>query len=126
MTEGIAKSAPTSAPDSAPQEDIKPREPAKSSVGGILWEGVPISLYRYFNTDVGTADNRSISQMKDIFEWAKRDVGDNGDILQKLRKIELKLGASGYGETRQSRVFNYVKIQQQIDDLTKQRDSLRR
>lgn len=48
------------------------------------------------------------------------------DLLNEIRHIETRLGAPDIGQKRIDQVYRYVRIQRQIDGLTKDRDSLLR
>lgn len=87
----------------------------------ITQEGVPISVIRYFGIDTRKIDNKDKEQLKEIYIFIK----DNPNGLYTiLSNIERKLGAPSLGETRFGRIWNYLKLTNQIDNLEKDRKAL--
>lgn len=120
---GLAKSAPSE----VAQEPIVSQSTAPAVQTQMIWEGVPVEVYRYFGVDVGRAEKRDIDQLKDIYEIAKD--GSEGDINRVLDKIngwERKVGAPRITETVYSKIWNYVKLQNHINRLLKQQEIITR
>jgi hypothetical protein len=112
----IAKSTPTTS------EPVSLRPTAPLSGQTYLHDGVAVDIYRHFNVQMETADSKTKDMLKDVSEWAFE--GESiGDGLQKIRNLERKLGMSGYRETY-SKVWNWIKLQKQVDELTKRQNSL--
>jgi hypothetical protein len=87
-----------------------------------MHDGVPVDIFRHFNVAMETADSRTMDMLRDISAYAFE--GESiGDGLQKLRNIERKLGMSGYRETHM-KVWNWIKLQKQVEELTKRQNSL--
>jgi hypothetical protein len=87
-------------------------------------EGVPISLFDYFNLDIRLLDDDTIFQVKDIYDWASLGSADLGDVLMNINKIESRMGQPLVGEKKHSRIYNWVKINKNIESLKKQRMAL--
>jgi hypothetical protein len=47
-----------------------------------------------------------------------------GDGLKKLKDLEIALGSPRHDETRHSRIYNWVKMEQHINDLRNRQRSL--
>lgn len=121
---GLAKSAEVATPSTVTQS------PTNTAVQGAMmeWEGVPIDLYRQFNVELGTVPGKEIAKLKDIYEWAKTKCEEPtiGNILQRINSIENQLGSPALGDKRWDKIWNWVKISRQMDDLDKRREALRR
>ena len=111
---GLAKSAPTST-------STIPVTQAPPAALPVFVDGLPLDVLRHFNIDTNTLDTFGRKQLTDIYDLLK---GDN--VLSNICDIELKLGVPKNGETRYSRVWNWLKIHQQIENLEKQREVLKR
>jgi hypothetical protein len=120
----IAKSAP------APEVTVKvePTQATESSYSNFQWMDVPIDVYRQFSIELGTIPEREVGKIKDIYEWAKSkcDEPTIGNIMQKISSLEQQLGSPALGHQRYDKLWNWVKITKQIDDLDKRRDALRK
>lgn len=66
------------------------------------------------------ADNR-LSEIADFFREEGKDLLQ-ADLLWKLRSLENRLGVPSLGEKRIDKIYRYIKLQSQIDSLSKQRD----
>lgn len=99
--------------------------------GGYLQgvDGIPIDIFSYFGVDFANITDNEKSKLKDIYEWA---VGNEiekpslGDTMEKLSKLERNLGVPLYGEKRSDRLWRWVKLSLQINELDKRRKALER
>lgn len=89
-------------------------------------EGVPLSLFDYFNLDIRLLDDDTIMQVRDIYEWARLGSSDLGDIMGNISKVESRMGQPLIGEKSHSRIYNWVKINKSIESLKKQKMALER
>jgi hypothetical protein len=121
---GLAKTAEQPKKET-PQE---PTPALSEAMGTIEWAGVPVDLFRFFNVDLGTTPQDDIKELKDIYDWAKLkcDEPTIGNILQKISSLETQLGSPNLGEKRFSKMWVWVKMSKQIDDLDKRREALRK
>jgi hypothetical protein len=111
----IAKSTQTNTPST-------PVSVAPLQGQTYMHDGVPVDIYRHFNIRMEEADSKTKDMLRDVSTWAFE--GESiGDGLQKIRNLERKLGMSGYRETH-SKVWNWIKLQKQVDELTKRQNSL--
>jgi hypothetical protein len=105
------------------ENDAPADTPVKDGVKGTIEVPYP-ALKDYFNVDEVT------DGQKDKFEVIWKYFGDEadgvGDLLYKMRQLENRLGSPAIGESRLTKMYNYVKISAQIKDAEKQRDSLLR
>ena len=85
---------------------------------------IGIDIMRYFNVDFNT-DRKVLDKLEEISKWAFRDVETTGDGLMKLKRLEMKLGIPTGNDTRENKIYNWIRIQQQIDDLHKRQEALR-
>jgi len=118
----IAKSAPSATP-------VK-LEPNTPSVGfnSFQYDGVDLSLYNLFGIDIQHAEETEKGRLREISEWISSDLQEKsiGNIMSEIRKVEMKLGATPYGEKKLNRIWNYLKVSQKIKDLDLQRKALER
>lgn len=120
---------------STPQQTVsKPSEPAKysqsinkSDLGTISYNGVPVDVFRMFNADIGTVDEKDIGKMNDICKWASSKCEDLtiGNMMQKISSLERQLGSPHIGQNRWDKMWNWVKMNNTIEDLRKRQDSMR-
>ncbi len=97
------------------------------SVSSFEWQGVPIDVFRTFNTEMSTVPAKDIQQLKDITDWAKSKVGNEGtigDILSKISEIRQKVGQPIINGKSYSKVWEYVKLQKIADEALKRQQSL--
>lgn len=100
--------------------DVKPPEPvtqeynhdAVRPVAGLLG----LNTHNLSDTDT--------KALQSIYDFAR---GDNKEmteleLLHNVRQIEQKLGLTSLGERRVDKLYRYVKLQSQIDGLTRARD----
>lgn len=81
-----------------------------------------LSLKGYFNVELPTVDQED--DLNFIYKYFEESgAKDMADILLNIKAVERKLGAAPLGTSRVSAVKNYLKIQKQIDDLTKQKSA---
>ena len=74
--------------------------------------------------DTGKLTPTDSQNVKAIYDFVR---GENKEmteleLLHKVREIEQKLGLTSLGERRVDKMYRYVKLQSQIDGLTKARD----
>ena len=118
--EGIAKTAQQATPTPKPEHTH-----ILTGDGNTLrYAEIPVDIYRFFSIDLGTVEEKELSKLKDISDWAFNGVETLGDGLQKLRSLEIKLGTPKSGESRQDKIWQWVKIQRQVDDLLKRQEAI--
>lgn len=67
---------------------------------------------------------KETEQLNYIYGEMRQDKDYNeGDILHKLRSVEQRVGMPALGETRLSKVYNYLRAQEQVRKAEKLRDS---
>lgn len=87
-----------------------------------MHDGVPVDIFRHFNLPMEQSDAKQRDMLREISGWAFE--GESlGDGLQKIRNLERKLGMAGYRETY-SKVWQWIKLQKQVDELSKRQNSL--
>lgn len=88
---------------------------------------IPDEAFSYF--DINKPSERiDIDTKKKLnsilsYAWEKTGKGEMGDILASIREIESTFGAGDIGSSRLDRIFHYITIQRQINDLEKQKTS---
>lgn len=85
-------------------------------------DGAPLDMFYYFNLDTKQASPEVKKQLADIYRNVNPASVD--ELLPKIRVIENKLGVPTNGETRYSKVWNYLRIQSHINKLLVQQNSL--
>lgn len=119
----LAKTAPQPVVETPQETQVIVEQ--KTTAPDISYSGVPLDLYRYFNLDLGTVNEKEVSRLKDILTWAKQDTQSLGDAMVKISHIERELGMGGF-EKRHERVWNWVRLSLNINDLEARRESLRK
>lgn len=120
--EGLAKSAPKvtgDVPDARPQ--------IANGFNTLCYDTVPIDIYRQFDLDLANVNDKVRGQLKDIFNYAyeANEQKSVGNAMTTLRNLEVKLGSPRGGESRIGRIYNWVKLSNQIQDLDLRRNALR-
>jgi hypothetical protein len=92
-------------------KDIIFSKPTTPSTGISKVESVVNpELYNFFNVK----SDESNAHLGYINEWAKNNSKNTGEALRNLRNIELKMGQPGVGETRLSKLYNYLRLSDNI------------
>jgi len=81
-------------------------------------------LTEYFNVESATDAQKD--KIATIFDYFADESKSIGDLLYKMRILESRLGSPLVGESRLQKMYNYVRITNDIKDKEKQRDSLMR
>lgn len=122
--EGLAKSAPTQ--EAPVKEQLPEKQPTETS-HTLMWEDVPIDLFRQYSVDLGTIPQKEIGKIRDIYRWAMQGEGMTlGKALNKVTELENRLGVADYGQYRWDKAWNWIRLQGQIDDLLLRQKSMRR
>jgi len=82
------------------------------------------ALAGFLNAD-GSSDLDKLSTIAEFLRGDKQEFTDI-DLLQAVRHIEARLGTPALNERRVDRILRYVTIQNQMDGLEKERDTLLR
>lgn len=80
------------------------------------------SLHSFFN--IVNPTNKETEMLLAIQDYFKGD--SDVDTIVGLRNLENRLGSPKLGETRMSRIFQYIKAQNSVNEAEKLRDSLLR
>ena len=107
---GLAKSATEVAQDS-----LKVLQNPVSD-GVMATEDIHIihpEAYSYFNIN-SSDDNPGLDK---VVSWAKEEAKTPSEVLNKINNLETKLGQPGAGETRLSKLSNWVRMTQSIKDV---------
>jgi hypothetical protein len=116
--EGLAKVAPEAS------KPVVVEHIAVQTAPITTYDSVSIDVMRMFGADFNTP-KKTMEQLKTVSDWALKGVETTGDGLAKIRDIERKIGLPRAGESRISRLHDYLRIQRNIDDLLKRQDALR-
>lgn len=81
-------------------------------------------LTEYFNVE--SPSDAQKDKIATIFEYFADEANSLGDLMYKMRILESRLGSPAIGESRLQKMYNYVRITNDIKDKEKQRDSLMR
>ncbi|OPZ89046.1 MAG: hypothetical protein BWY74_02887 [Firmicutes bacterium ADurb.Bin419] len=116
--EGLAKSAPSSTPATV---NISKESPA---ISAYMVDGVPVEMYEYFGLNLGNVETQDKAKLKDIFDYLIPTSKNMSDAFSKLTDIQLRLGSSSY-EKRHDKIWNFIKINKQIEELQRRQIALR-
>jgi len=88
-------------------------------------EGIPLDIYSFFETSSENSNPKEKDKLRDVYEFIKGRCEEPtlGNILHSLSVMESKLGLGGYAK-RLDRVWNYVRLSRQVDELDKRRKSM--
>ena len=85
--------------------------------------GIPVDVIYRYGLNIGQLEEQDTKKLKAITDWMKRDTETLGDGLMKLNKLEQKLGLGGH-DKMQDKVYRWIKLSNQINEIGKIRDSL--
>jgi len=103
----------TVTPKSAPAEDTQQfTKDEVHPIAGLL------------GLDTHSLDPKDSQNIKQIYDFLRGDEKEMTELelLHKVRGLENRLGLPSLGERRVDKLSRYVKLQAQIDNLSKQRD----
>ena len=72
-----------------------------------------IEFYRFFG--VNPIDGNE--QLDKVYKWTNEKSNSISDVLRKTRTLEGKLGAPKLGETRLTKLFNWIRLSENINSL---------
>jgi len=97
--------------------------PQSPDVGYAYDEIHPIAGLLGLDTHkLADSDARAIKQVYDFVRGDAQEMTEL-ELLHKVRELENRLGMTKLGERRIDKVYRYVKLQSQIDNLSQARDS---
>jgi hypothetical protein len=118
--QGLAKSAPSPTVSEPTQTYVAKEIPQVPS-----WQGIPMDIYKYLNVDFFDSDDKMLSQLKDIHDYAKsKSNGMPGDMIQKIEELQIRLGQPNIGTTRLAQLTNWIRMDRTIKDMIKQKRAL--
>lgn len=101
-----AKSTPVAATQEYSHDEVRP-------IAGLL--GLDTH-------NLSSTDSQNIKAIYDFVRGEEKEMTEL-ELLHKVRQLEQKLGLTSLGERRVDRIYRYVKLQSQISNLEKVRDS---
>lgn len=117
--EGIAKSAPNEnqAHHAALVEHMPFAQVQRNST-------VPPDVYRFFGMPMWEEDQSVTNKLEKISKWAMDTSETLGDGLMKMKNLEIHLGVPTGNQSRYDKMFNWVRIQETIDEMRKKQEAL--
>jgi hypothetical protein len=121
----LAKSS--AAPSSQTVEVKSTPTPSVGTSGSFMWEDVPIDIYRQFDIELGTIESKEITKIRDIYQWAqsKCDEPTLGNVMKRISTLENTLGSPAIGSKRYDKMWSFIKLQRQVDDLLKRQEAMK-
>lgn len=120
---GVPQPAQIAARPARPPSNIAASPVPTQSITPMV-NGVPIELIEYFNIDIRNTDSRDNNQLVEIYKLLKNDGETDGDMLLKIGEIERKLGSPAFNETRYGRIWSYLRINNRISEMEKQKKAM--
>jgi hypothetical protein len=81
-------------------------------------------LADYFDLEGPVRSQSEQNSLRSIYQWlTSQGVKEKGDMLAKLRSLELQLGTPDLGEKRLNRLVRVIEIDRQVEDLMKERSA---
>jgi len=93
-----------------------------SNVNNFGFDGVPFEVYRYFNISPTEAKREDLRQVREVYDWANKDSKHYTESIYKLRQLETKLGQPYTGESRYSKMYNWVRVSKMVNSLEAERN----
>jgi hypothetical protein len=79
-------------------------------------------LADYFDLEGPVRSQDELNNLRSIYQWLTgQGVNEKGDMMAKLRSLELQLGTPDLGERRINRLVRVIEIDRQVEDLMKER-----
>lgn len=94
-------------------------------------DDMPLDMLRHFDMDVVSVDNKQKQFLNDIHEWVKSDLEyqgkepTRGNVALRVQELKRVLGVPLAGETMLNKVWRWLKLQRNIDDLQKEQTALK-
>lgn len=117
---------------SKPQETSDPdTKEARTEYDSRLYSAVSLDnevmhygLFSYFDFDNDDKQsNRKNEKLKTIYKWSKDRAksDDISEVIRHLHDLDLKLGIPSLGVSRLNHYYQYIKIENQIEEKTQER-----
>lgn len=90
-------------------DEVSVSRPATVSEDTSLVELLPVQGFLGLN-DTSAKEK---TQMRQVWEYFSEDAQGTGDALYKMKMTEMKMSPPRLGENRLSKLYNYVRLQQQ-------------
>lgn len=74
--------------------------------------------------NIENPESKSRTQMKEVWDFFAEGSQGKGDALHKLKMTEMKMSPPRLGETRLSKLYNYVKLQSQQKQIEAEMNAL--
>lgn len=89
--------------------------------------GVPVDLFRTFDLPL-TLPEKEVNKLKDIYEWSKIGLDEPtiGNSLIKIRNLELRLGSASTGKEKINKLWNWVRMAMNMEELKRRQIALER
>ena len=105
----------------------KPSEESQNKLGmtdgELVYASVPIDMFRFFDREVTKATEVELRRLKEISDWVGGETV--GEKVSKVSRLERELGVRHMSESRINRVWNFLKLGRQIDDMRLRQDALK-
>jgi len=120
MAEGIAKSASVAVP-----VDIVAPVTTHGIQMGDSENSLPVDIYRHFGLEWATPE-KELNKVRDVYKWASENVEEFtlGNVMQKIRSLEMKLGIATNGLPLYDKLWNWVKMENSIGDMRKRQSAV--
>lgn len=101
---------------------VTPKETATTTTEPAYQVDETAAIARYFEiTDPSGQAKNKMNTIKDYLRGDKKEY-DDFDMLRDLKATMFKLGTAPIGTSELDHLYNYAKIQRQIDSLEKERE----
>lgn len=94
------------------------------AVDGAFVKDNTFPIASYIGLDTHKISDADQQTLQNIYDFVRGDAKEMTELemLSKIRELENRLGMTSLGERRLDKVARYVKLQSQIDNLSKARD----
>ena len=108
----------------APPSKVARPAPVHTAVNiPLMFEDVPYDIIRHFDKEPIMLDDIERKTMRGIYEFMPDK--EMGEILGRIREIEGRIG-SKFAADSCRKVYHYLRLTKDADDLLNERDSLRK
>lgn len=120
---GLAKTAESEKPI---EKIVHPEAPlSTSSSGEMQYLGIPVDMYAFFDLDLAKASEKQRDKMNFINQTLSKKHESQGERLMALKDMTRKFGMSGF-DTNLEKVYRYLRLSSDIEDLENRRRALER
>lgn len=117
----IAKSVPVTTPEIVTQPEVKQEN-------RFVYDGIPLDIAQYFQVNMFQIDPKVKVKLQDIYKWSRSNLEEDtiGNNLHKIAHLDSKLGTAMHPQGKLEKMWSWVRLQSNIDELRKRQSAFER